>query len=316
MNEDKLIELIIDRLGSVVTNADISVGPGDDAAIVRIPDDEELVVTTDVFLAERHFPRHSPGDLVGYRCVAAALSDVIAMAGKPRFITVAISIDHADEPWLLQFADGVRSCCLEYGIRIVGGNLTNGPKSIAITALGSLHRDHFLCRTTVQLHDEIWITGRLGATEVALRQLATWQSKPLDQLIEARNHDVVARYFLPKLPVEFSSQLHRFAHALTDISDGLHVELQHLVAGTNFGARIDVAAIPLWLDADPAQALGTDDSYELLFTVPTEHHHAIRATAKSTGTCVSCIGAITATPGVKFFLGVEQFLPNEGYSHF
>ena len=104
MDEFELIEEIVALLGDTTQGEGIVVGPGDDAAVLSIDSDEQLVVTTDVLIEGRHFPSESRSDLIGYRAIAVNLSDLAAMGAEPRFLTVALTLDRVEHEWIQGFA--------------------------------------------------------------------------------------------------------------------------------------------------------------------------------------------------------------------
>ncbi len=316
MNEIEAIELVVDRLGRVVCAPDVVLGTGDDAAVVRFSGEKDTVVTTDVLLEGRHFPVGSRGDLVGYRSIAVNLSDLAAMGACPKFLTVALTIEEADQEWLCSFADGVRTCCLEYEAVVVGGNFTRGPKSIAVTALGSVEMGQTLRRSGARLNDDVWLTGSIGAPVLALTDLRNEINESLSHLLEKRSHSAVAKYFLPQPRVQFAMQLHGLASAATDVSDGLVSELDQLVRQNGFGVEVDVDALPLWPNADLDETISADDSYELLFSAAPEHQSEIQTIAESTDTPVARIGSIASTEGIRFCREGTVLKVGSGYSHF
>ena len=125
LTEDELVAAI----GRVLSGAgpEVLVGPGDDAAVVR-PGSGELVLTTDAMVDGVHFliDRTTPRDL-GYKAIAVNVSDIAAMAGSPRFALCALTLtDAIDAAWVVELAGGMRECCDEFALSLVGGNLSRG----------------------------------------------------------------------------------------------------------------------------------------------------------------------------------------------
>lgn len=316
MNEFEAIDLIVNRLGPAASGEGVVIGPGDDSAVVRFGSELETVITSDVLVEKRHFPEGSPGDLVGYRSVAANVSDLSSMGARPRYLTIALTTDSIDQPWLLAFADGVRECCLETGSIVVGGNLARGPKSIAITALGSVLSGQSVARSGANVGDDIWLTGIVGASAVALRNLQLPIRETLKELLNVRNEDAIARYFLPIPRVEFASLLFDVASSATDVSDGLTCELDQLSRKCRHGMRIDIESVPVWSGANRKEAVQSDDSYELLFTAPPCKRSEVITNAKRSKTPVTRIGAVQAEDGVQVVQGEVVIEVGAGYSHF
>ena len=317
MNEFEAIDLIVSRLGSAVRGHNVVVGTGDDGAVVRFANDEEVVVTSDVLVEGRHFPKRTPGDLVGYRSVAVNVSDLVAMGSRPRYMTVALTMEAADKDWLYSFADGVRVCCMEVGLTVVGGNLARGPKSVAITALGSVGAGCYLRRSGANEGDDIWLTGRIGATSVALSRMADPASYSLEELISKRHCDPVAAYFLPTPRVEFALQVSGMASSATDVSDGLASELKQLAKHSKCGMQVEVGVLEYWHETHIPKALNDDDSYELLFTANQAMRNEVTRVGESTATPLTRIGRVNSkTTNVVFLQDGEPLEVGRGYSHF
>lgn len=316
MNETELIDLILERLGSAGRDARLSVGPGDDAAVVSWAADQELVVSTDVCLDGVHVPARCPGDLMGYRSVAMSVSDVIAMGAIPEYLTLALSIEQADVEWVKDFVDGVRVGCENANTTVIGGNLAKGTKNVSMTAIGSVPSGQSIRRDTSQPDDDVWITGVLGASTLALQIWDTWVPRPLTELQPKTEEDVVARYLLPPIRSNFVECLRACASACTDISDGLAVEIEQLVSGSSYGYRIETDDIPLWSGVELVPVLTSDDSYEMLFTAPRRVRDVVLEHARHTKTPVSRIGNIHGTAERVFNPQIDVEFPVKGYSHY
>ena len=317
MNEFEAIDLILRRLGPAACSKEVVVGSGDDGAVVRFDTEKNVVVSTDVLVEGRHFPVGSSGDLVGYRSVAVNVSDLSAMGARPQFLTIALTMDHADETWLCQFADGVRSCCLEVGATVIGGNLTRGPKSVAVSALGSVSPGRCLLRSGARPNDDIWLTGKIGASVVALGKMADPVSFCFEQLMGAREVDPISRYFLPIPRVALAIGLRTLATSATDVSDGLASELYQLARHSKCGMQVDTDEVACWEGADLREVLESDDSYELIFTSDRGNRQRILALGEKTDTPVGRIGKVTERVNEVVFLSNGTPLEvGSGYSHF
>ena len=316
MTEVELIDLILDRLGPAGSDAQLKIGPGDDAAVVAWEANQEIVVSTDVCLDGVHVPKSCPGDLVGYRSVAMCLSDIVAMGAVPRYLTIALTIDQADINWITDFADGVRIGCENAETVVIGGNIAKGAKQITVTALGSVSCGQAIQRNTALPEDDIWITGTLGASVLALPDIASWIPLKLSDLEQLTDTDAFARYMLPPIRTNFVNCLRTHASSCTDISDGLAFELEQLVFGSSYGYRINTCEIPLWPNAELKDVLASDDSYEVLFTAPRNKREFVLNDAQNVGTPVSRIGYIHSTSERVFNPKLDVISRVSGYSHF
>lgn len=316
MNEVELVHLILERLGNAGRDAQLKIGPGDDAAVVAWESDQEMVVSTDVCLDGVHVPKDCPGDLVGYRTVAMSVSDIVAMGGVPRYLTIALTIDQADVDWIASFADGVRDGCTDANTTVIGGNLAKGVKQIAVTAIGSVPRGQAIQRNTAEPEDDIWVTGKLGATSLALQAMTEWSPRGLSDLKRLTSTDVIARYLLPPIQTLFVDCVREYASACTDISDGLGFELTQLVSESPYGYNVETREIPLWPGAKLEDVLANDDSYEMLFTSSKDKREMVLNFAQNSDISVSRIGCIVSTEERKFTPDHDVISRTSGYSHF
>ena len=316
MNEFDLIDLIINEISDVSKNEAVVIGPGDDGAVAQIPPGQELVVTTDVLRSGTHFPVGSQGDLIGYRCIAVNISDLAAMGAVPKFATVALMIEEANVEWITAFAQGIATCARECDIAIIGGNLTRGPLSVAVTAHGFVPEGQALLRSGATPENHVWVTGTLGATAAFLEAFETSTGLVLGELHATREKSALARYFLPPLRFNFANRLIGLATSAIDISDGLFADLRHIAAASNCGACIDLEAVPAWSGVDKRQACGANDSYELLFTAAARDASKVLAIARETATPVTLIGTITRSKGIVISGEPAGELDIVGYDHF
>lgn len=316
MNEVELIHLILDRLGPAGRAAQLKIGPGDDAAVVAWETEQEMVISTDVCLDGVHVPKDCPGDLVGYRTVAMSVSDIVAMGAVPRYLTIALTIEQADVDWIAAFADGVREGCADANATVMGGNLAKGFKQISVTAIGSVPRGQAILRNTAEPEDDIWVTGNLGATSLALKAVTTWSPLGLSDLKRLTSTDVIARYLLPPIRTRFVDCLRECATACTDISDGLAFELEQLVSGSPYGYNIETREIPLWPGAELEDVLANDDSYEMLFASSKDDREVVLNFAQSSDIPISLIGNVLSTSDRIFIPDHDVISRASGYSHF
>lgn len=247
MNEFEIIDRIRQILGGAAGGDRVLVGPGDDAAIVSVPDGFELAVTTDTLVAGRHFPADAPGDLVGCRAMGVNLSDLAAMGADPSYCVVSLTVPTGDVPWIEAFARGIAEYASRYGAAVVGGNMARGPLAISVTAHGFVPAGVRLLRSGARAGDTIFVSGALGAGHAAL--LA---NDPRFYRIEPR--------------IQLGRALRGIASAAIDVSDGLLADLAHICRASGVGARLTLETIPLADGVEPETALTCGDDYELLFT--------------------------------------------------
>jgi thiamine-monophosphate kinase len=313
ISEDELITAI----GRVLSGAgpEVLVGPGDDAAVVR-PGSGELVLTTDAMVEGVHFltDRTTPRDL-GYKAIAVTVSDIAAMAGSPRFALCALTLTEAiDAAWVVELAGGMRECCDEFALSLVGGNLSRGLElSIVVSVTGEVGPGRAVRRHGARPGDHVVVTGSLGGAAAGLR-VASQRSWTEDE------RDALRRSMRPVPRVGEGSLLS--AHGVTsmmDVSDGLALDLSRLCQASGVGARIEAARLPVHPAATVAEALGGGEDYELLATLPgPDAVEAARTDLREGfGVSLSEIGAIIEEDLVIVGEdGSERALTAEGWDHF
>ncbi|MEO8000683.1 MAG: thiamine-phosphate kinase, partial [Arenimonas sp.] len=172
-SEFALIDLIRQR---VKPRSDVVLGIGDDAALLSVPNDQLLVVSTDTLNNGIHFPEDTAPEDIGYKSLAVNLSDLAAMGATPAWASLAISLPKNDIDWLEKFLDGFFELADEHAVQLIGGDTTQGPLSITVTVQGFVPKDLALRRDAAKAGDEIWVTGSIGD---AAGGLAQWREQGL-----------------------------------------------------------------------------------------------------------------------------------------
>lgn len=303
----------VKRLAEISANRAVIKGIGDDCAILRIAPRTQLLVTTDLCIENVHFRREwHPAGSVGHRCLARGLSDIAAMGGEPLACFLSIGLP-ADLPqrWVDDFLRGLLRLARRFGVELAGGD-TSAARDITadIIVAGQVPAGKALLRSTARPGDRIYVTGELGSSAAALKQLYSGKNvKP----------STGSRHFYPEPRVEVGGRLRRrgLATAMIDISDGLSVDLAHICEESRVSATIHAASIPVAAGADLELALHGGDDYELLFTAP----KALRLPAKIAGVRVTQIGTIlkrSANPTIHIMGedGQARLLKPKGWQHF
>jgi len=248
-----------------ISRDDVVLGIGDDAAVMQLASNEQLVVSTDTMVEGVHFPlKTSPFD-IGYKLMAVNLSDLAAMGACPRWASLALTLPNSDSEWLEQFSAGLFSLAEKYSVQLVGGDTTRGPLTLTLSLQGTVTSNQYLRRSGAQAGDAIYVSGQLGDAGLALRQLLAK---------EAVKPQFLARLNRPTPRVELGQSLLGVANASIDISDGLLADLGHLLDSSKLGAQIQLNDLPLskavkstTTDEDWSLPLTAGDDYELCFTV-------------------------------------------------
>lgn len=278
-------------------NKETVMGIGDDAAILQFCGDEEVLITTDLFMEGVHFDlTYFPLKHLGYKVVVANISDIYAMNGTPKQITVSLGISRkfCIED-IEELYSGMRLACEQYGVDIVGGDTTSSLTGLAIsiTATGTAPKGTAVRRNTARETDLICVTGNLGAAYMGLQLLEREKIATAGQDMQpdfAGKEYILERQLKPEARKEVIEKLRSEnikPTAMMDISDGLASELMHICRQSGVGCRIYEERIPIdYQTAVMAEelnlnvitcALGGGEDYELLFTVPIADHEKVAA---------------------------------------
>jgi thiamine-monophosphate kinase len=332
MAEFDLIELIRARTRALAAaRDDVVLGIGDDAALLRVPPGHELVVTADTLNAGVHFPHDASAAGIGWKALAANLSDLASMGARPAWCTLSLSLPQADAAWIGGFLDGFLELAVAHGIVLAGGDTTRGPLSIAVTAMGWIEAGAALRRDRARAGDDIWVTGTLGDAAGALAlggHMPLPGTDPAPTLPPAGADDaafLAARLHRPTPRVDAGRRLLGLAHACVDVSDGLLADLGHVCARSGVGAEVEAASLPaspalrrvFGENASVLQAAGGDD-YELCFTASPALRDTVALALEQAGVEVARIGRIVAGSGVRALAadGTGWRPPRSGYVHF
>jgi thiamine-monophosphate kinase len=298
---------------------DVRLGIGDDAAILRVPPGQELVVSVDALLAGVHFPEDLPAAAIGHRALAVSLSDLAAMGAAPAWALLALCLPQPDEGWLLEFTRGFFALAKRYSIALVGGNLARGPLNITVTVQGLVPAGQALLRSGAQPGDQLCVTGCLGDAAQGLQQLREHRHTTGDD-------SCLQRFCFPEPRISAGLALRGIASAAIDISDGLVADLGHMLQASSVGAKLQVEKLPLSPSLLQCQtreralnmALTGGDDYELCFTVPADRMLSLNSQARDLECDVTHIGEITASKGLRCRRddNTEWPLPAAGYKHF
>lgn len=295
-------------------------GVGDDAALLAPSPGMVLAVSADMLVEGRHFsPDDGPGT-VGHKSLAVNLSDMAAMGAKPRWALLSLALPEADEAWLKGFAGGFFGLAQKFGVELVGGDTTRGPRNISVQIIGEVPADQALRRDGAKAGDEVWVSGRIGTAATAL---AHRQGKlELDPLEAAA---CLPALYVPQPRIALGLALRGIASAAIDISDGLLADLGHILERSRLGAEIRFEAVPVnevvgaRLDSDIVRrcVLAGGDDYELCFTAPSARHSEIAALAEVLELPLTPIGRITAEEGLKVLKnGQPMAVGATGFDHF
>ena len=296
----------------------VALGLGDDCAVLRFPQDDDALITTDFSLEGVHFRRdwQSP-ECIGHRCLARGLSDIAAMGGRPiaAFLSLALPSD-CSQKWVDRFFAGLLKLARRQMVVLAGGDTAQSLSGVLadIVVVGRVERGTAVLRSGAKKGDQIYVTGKLGESAAALRLLSAGKIKRRDVFPE------------PRIAVGEWLRKNRIASAAIDVSDGLSTDLTHICQESGVGAVIEAEAIPVHPSAtrDGPQAPSTGhaaldlalhggEDYELLFIAPRSR----RVPPRIAGVTITRIGEIVRGRSVKIVQeGKESVLRSRGWQHF
>ena len=301
---------LIDRLTQEIKpkNASTKYGIGDDCAVLSYPD-SEVLITTDLLMEGVHFDlTYIDLQHLGYKAAMVNISDIFAMCGTPRQLTVSLAISKRfSVEDIEQLYSGIRLACDKWNVDIVGGDTTSSYTGLAIsiTCIGEATKDEIVYRNGARDTDLICVSGDLGAAYMGLQLLEREKSVYYQMVDEAKKQGKPMPDFQPDFSGKeylLQRQLQTEARgdivqklrqagihptAMMDVSDGLSSELMHICKQSGVGCRIFEKQLPIdYQTAVMAEemnmnvttcALNGGEDYELVFTVPIGDREKVEA---------------------------------------
>lgn len=287
--EFDLIDLI--RMRTAAARADVTLGIGDDAALLAPPAGHELALAIDTLVEGVHFPVGTiPAD-IGWKALAVNLSDLAAMGATPAWAVLALTMPQVERSFVEGLADGFAQLARQHHLALVGGDTTQGPLSISVAVHGFVPVGQALLRSGARAGDSLFVTGTLGDAAGALY----CRGRTGENVRALRS-----RLDRPTPRVAAGQALRGIAHAAIDVSDGLLADLAHICRASGKGAVVQAASLPqssalrAVFDRETARdfALTGGDDYELCFSVPSARAGEVTATMARLGCGVACIGRV------------------------
>ena len=276
-------------------NPETKYGVGDDAAVLEF-NNQQTLVTTDLLMEGVHFDLvYTPMKHLGYKAAIVNFSDIYAMNGTPKQITVSLAVS---KRFCIEdldlFYEGLQLACQLHGVDIVGGDTTSSVTGLAIsiTCIGVADKEQVTYRNGAKETDLVCVSGDLGAAYMGLqlleREKAVFEGqKEINPDFSGKEY-LLERQLKPEARKDIIEELSKAGicpTAMMDISDGLSSELMHICTQSNVGCRVYEERIPIdYQTAVMAEelnmnvttcALNGGEDYELLFTIPLTDHDKI-----------------------------------------
>lgn len=295
----------------------------DDAACLTPPSGHDIVLTADAIVEGVHFLSEDPAVDVGAKLLGVNLSDLAAMGADPLGYLITTNwTKPISSDWIEEFARGLADYQAQFGIGLLGGDTVSstGPKTLSLTAIGSVPQGKALRRSGAREGDLIFVSGTVGDAALGLAVL-----RGEVEVGAERRACLVDRYRRPQPRLALGRALRGVASACIDVSDGLLADLGHILETSTVGAEIELGAVPLSADrtdgdetAERLRAATGGDDYELLFTAPPERAAAVAEAASKAGVPVTRIGRISTGRDLILRDGNGDIVPvsQRGYQHF
>ena len=314
-DEFSIIEQYFGNIGRSVSP--VVLGIGDDAAVVGLPPNQQLVLSMDTLISGVHFATDTGPADIAYKALAVNLSDLAAMGAEPAWFLLSLSLENDDPQWLSQFADGLKQTADAFGLQLIGGDTCRGGLAITIQIAGTVPVGEFVTRSGARPGDIVLVSGELGNAALGLSHANN--EIELTAALASKCELALKR---PRPRLELGAFLRQYASAAIDVSDGLVGDLRHVVDASGCGARIEQAALPVndWIRRNELYdyALGGGDDYEICCTVAPRFGAEIEAWNSAHADCrLTPIGEII-DDGYQLRIGEQRLdLSNrQGYRHF
>ncbi len=327
---------LIDRISKLfpVEDEGTALGIGDDAAVI-VPSEKDILWSTDMLNEGIHFDlTYTPLQHLGYKAVSANVSDIAAMNGIPKQITVSLGISSKFTVEAVEaLFKGIKQACSDYNIQLVGGDTTASAAGLIVSVgiLGEVDPDRKSLRSGASKDDIICVTGDLGAAFLGLqvleREKQVFQANPEMQPKLDKYKYLVERQLKPKARIDIIHELRDVGvvpTSMIDISDGLASELLHISKASGVGVRIIEDNLPIDSQAYDAAVefnistttciMNGGEDYELLFTISQEDFKKIEKHPD-----IHFIGYVHDKPNENILISKqEQVIPitAQGWKHF
>lgn len=329
MDEFGLIRQLLRRRSPVSSDTGVEVDAGDDAAVLRHRQGMSTVFTCDTMVETVHFlPQTMDAPAIGWKCLAANISDVAAMGGIPTYALVSLGVPERWKPSALEaIYEGMDQLARQHGVRLVGGDTVRSPRHLVVTIalMGEVEEGRALLRSSARAGDIVFVTGPVGASAAGLDwllQTTEWDSTPYPGLIAAHRRpqpQVEAGRWLVQCGVRI---------ALNDISDGLAQEASDIAAASGVTVVLQKERIPLNEETrayarekqvDPVEwALFGGEDFQLTGTVSAREWERVYEGARKRGIELIPVGRVESGEARVDYVDEEgrRELTRRGYNHF
>lgn len=299
----------------------ITLGIGDDCALLAPDKNSELAITTDTLNEGIHFFKGEDPFYLGYKSLLVNISDLASMGARPAFFTLSLTLPDADEHFLREFARGLFALADKERMALIGGNTSKGPLSVTISAYGYVAKGCAMRRDLAKPGDIIYVSGNLGTgglfVKTGYHELEL--SPELFSIVHEKAQLIPSR-------TGFARALRRVCRCALDVSDGTVGDLRHILERSDVGAILNLDKLPLdnifdkvnltSLEKAELAAFGGCD-YELLFTVSTKNISLLEKIALRRQVKITPVGVITDDKKLTLLFENKPYVKeNKPFEHF
>ena len=323
MTEFSIIKRFCQGIGK--QHSQTTIGVGDDAAVINIPPNKELAISTDTMVEGVHFFPGTKPELIAHKLLAVNLSDMAAMGAEPKWATMTMTLPTADDVWLKKFSRTLHEQALHYGVQLIGGDTTQGNLNLSINIIGLLPTGKALTRRQAEPGHDVYVSNTLGDAALALRAI--------EGNVSINDGDLVLLKKALDSPipqVDLGKELLPIASACLDVSDGLLADLKHVCEQSSVSMSLDVSKVPVskiyqkYLNNKEITldlAINGGDDYQLAFTADTQYRDDMQVLANKLSTPLVRIGKVVkqSTKAIQLFINEKPYSlknRNDGYEHF
>ena len=292
-----------------------------DAAILKVPKNKELVISQDTITENIHFFKNDPPVSIACKALMVNLSDLYSMGSQPYAYSMSLTINNSiDSIWLKYFSNYLYKVQKKIKFYLLGGDIVKGKNlSISITIFGLINKKKYITRKGANINDDIWLSGTIGDPYIGYKYLKNklnFNNKLLKKYY-------INSYYYPKPPHYHYIKLIKYINCAIDISDGLYGDLEKISVDFFKGAEIFTNVIPFSKNTIElintkkikfSELLTGGDDYQLLFTSNKENRHKIKKISKVFNYQLTRIGIINNSKKV-VFSGNNLKIQKKSYIH-
>ncbi len=297
----------------------------DDAAVISPKSNTQIVLSCDNLVENVHFLENTTPENIAKKLAGRNLSDIAAMGATPLYTMISATLNEkCDETWIAEFCQSLERTNNRYNICVIGGDTSyhKGPINLSMTVIGEIDKYKAVTRAKASIDDDVYVTGTIGDAAIGLLVARDNEFN----LTREKKVFFENKYHSPVPQIEIGQKLINFANSMTDISDGILLDLNNIASTSNVEIHIDITKIPLSKHMKELQKsydlyeniITGGDDYELLFTASKSFKNEIAALAKDCDVKITKIGTVKKEGNsAKIFNKnkEELFFTKAGYIH-